>query len=52
MPKEPGAEQDDVLASCESWLAELEENGVALFGKEVDLPDLTSFDGFELFDVK
>ena len=49
---ELGAEQDDVLASCESWLAELEESGVALFGKEVDLPDLTSFGGFESFDVK
>ena len=36
VPKEPGAEQDDVLASCESWLAELEESGVALFGEEVD----------------
>ena len=52
VPREPGAEQDDVLASCESWLAELEESGVALFGKEVDLPDLTSFGGFESFDVK
>ena len=33
-------------------MAELEENGVALPRKEVDLPDLTSFEGVELFDVK
>ena len=52
VPKKPGAEQDDVLASCESWLAELEKSGVALFGKEVDLLDLTSFGGFESFDVQ
>ena len=52
VPNELGAEQDDVLASCESWLADLEESGVALFGKEVDLPDLTSFGGFELPDFK
>ena len=52
VPRELGAEQDAVLASCESWLAELEESGVALFGKDVDLPDLTSLGGFESFDVK
>ena len=52
LPNDLGAEQDDVLARCEPWLAELEESGVALFGKEVDLPDLTSFGGFESFDVK
>ena len=52
VPKEPGTEQDDVLASCESWLVDLEKSGVALFGEEVALPDLTSFGGFELFDVK
>ena len=52
VPKELGVEQDDVLASCESWLAELEESGLGLFGKEVDLPDLTSFGSFESFDVK
>ena len=52
VPKEPGAEPDDVLACCESWLADLEKSGVALFGKEVELPDLTNFGGFELFDVK
>ena len=31
VPKEPGVEQDDILVSCESWLAELEESVVVLF---------------------
>ena len=41
---EMGTEQDDVLATCESWLAAL--------GREVDLSNLTTFCGFELFGVK
>ena len=36
---------------CESWLAELEERGGRRCG-EVDLPDLTTFCGFESFDMK
>ena len=52
VPKEPGAEQDDVLVSCESWLPDLEESGMALFGKEVDLFHLTSLGGFESSGMK
>ena len=52
MPNELDIEQDDVLATCESWLAELEEREVASLWREVDSPDLSIFGGFELFDMK
>ena len=52
VPNELGVEQDGVLASSESWLAEVEERGLAPLGREVDLPNLTFFGGFEAFDVK
>ena len=47
-----GGEQDDVLASCESCLAELEEGVAMLFGRDVELPHLPAFGGLESFDVK
>ena len=52
VPNELGAEQDDVLASSESWLAEVEERELEPLGREVYLPSLTFFGGFEAFDVK